>query len=163
MAAPATAARLDQIESFPEVAHSTLPEVVYYAPENDTRTGSEPLRPELRGVTAPQPSITAQRIESIHQRSDSNLTQHIDEDLYSAQLSPHSNYSTSAQSSRIRLDAESFRSPPSSAHGSPSQNSRERPEIQDRGFSVVSDLSGLNAVVEYVSNYLLSHHVIPPE
>jgi hypothetical protein len=163
MAAPATSARLDQIESFPEVAPSTLPEVVYYTPENDTRTGSEPLQPELRGVTAPQPSITAQRIEGIHQRSDSNLAQNLYEDLYSAQLSPNSNYSTSAQSSRIRLDAESFRSPPSSAHGSRSQISRERPEIQDRGFSVVSDLSGLNTVVEYVLNSPLSHHVIIQE
>lgn len=141
-------ARLAQAESFPEVAPSTLPEVVYYPPGNDVQAGSDPHRPELYGGAVSQSFIATNRIAA-NQRSDSWSAQNLDVDLYSAQLSPPSNpISASAQSSRTQLDAESFRSPSYTANSFPSQSGRERPEIQERGFSVVSDLSGLNAVVE---------------
>jgi hypothetical protein len=154
----AARSRFDQSDSFPEVVPSTLPEVVDERSQNKLQAGVNPRRPGPGIFTASSSGTSALGIHATHQRPNSSSIPSFDEDIYSDNsrqfTPPNSNYSISGQASRTRLDVDSYEpqfSTQSSDVRTPNESGRARPLIEDRGFSVVSDLSGQNAVVEYES------------
>jgi hypothetical protein len=151
----------DQRDSFPEVVPSVLPEVVDKSPQNRLHSSFNPHRSQPGVVTA-SPSGTSRTGDyTAHQRTNSSSTPDLDEDIYSdnsRQYTPlASTYSISGQASGIGPHVDTYQ-PQGSAQSddnAPLNGSRRtRPLIEDRGFSVVSDLSGQNALVEYESQHM---------
>jgi hypothetical protein len=151
----------DQRDSFPEVVPSVLPEVVDKRSQSRLHSGFNPHRSQPGVVTA-GPSGTSRPVDvTAHQGPNSSSTPDLDEDIYSdnsRQYTPlASNSSISGQTSWTGLHVDTYQ-PQGSAQSSDNTplngSGRTRPLIEDRGFSVVSDLSGQNAVVEYESPHM---------